>query len=261
MKILSSEWMKTKRTQTRWLVFPMPVVFAALMIWYYSVRINTPDIQISMFQAFFEVWAALAIPLGAGLLAGMMIHQEELAGSFNSFLGSKMSRRDLYLGKLSILFLLASASTLIVVLAFTAGAVFILNIKIAWPVFIAAAVMAMIGMFPLLVMNLWISLAWGMGASIGIGGGGVMIAVLMGTSLGDMVWPFVPWAWPVRLSMLPGAYLLYKPGMSYPPDIISSGFVLNEAIKGLIPAGLFFVVMLLGSIKWFESWEGRKVYE
>lgn len=260
MKILLSEWIKTKRTPLRWLVLLLPVVFAALMIWYFSIRISTPDIQIIMFQAFFEVWSALVIPLGAGLLSGMMIHQEELAGSFNGFLGSQLPRRDLYLGKFSILSLLASVGTLLAVLVFIVGAEF-MNLKIAWPVFMAAAIMAMIGMIPLLALNLWISLAWGMGASIGVGVGGLMIAALMGTSIGDMVWPFVPWSWPVRLSMLPGAYLLYEPGMAYPPDIISSGFVLNQMIKGLVPASLFFVVILLGGIKWFKSWEGRKVYE
>ncbi|MBA4603078.1 lantibiotic immunity ABC transporter MutG family permease subunit [Thermoactinomyces mirandus] len=261
MNLLSSEWLKTKRTPVRWFVFLIPVVFAALMIWYYSFRFIPANIQISMYRAFFEVWAALAIPLGTGLLSGMIIHQEELAGSFNGLLGSRLPRRDMYLGKLLFLFLLASASTLLAVLTFMAGAEFILEIRMAWPIFIAGAIMAIVGMTPLLVLNLWISLAWGMGASVGVGSFGLMMAALMVTNLGDQIWPWVPWAWPVRLSIFPGVYLWAEPGMKYPPQIISSGFVLDQAIKGLVPAILFFVVMLFGSLVWFKRWEGRKVYE
>jgi ABC-2 type transport system permease protein len=190
-----------------------------------------------------------------------MIHQEELAGNFNGFLGSKLPRRDLYLGKLIMLILLASASTFLAVLALLAGLSFILNIPVPWPIYIAAAIMAIIGTFPLLAFHLWISFAWGMGASIGIGGGGILIAALMATSLGNKIWQFVPWAWPVRLTGLAEAYLLYLPGMEYPPEIISSGFVVGQAIKGLVLAAIFFISLLAGGLIWFKMWEGRKIYD
>ncbi|SET14578.1 lantibiotic immunity ABC transporter MutG family permease subunit [Anaerobranca gottschalkii] len=259
MKILISEWIKTKRTPIRWLAFLTPVIFAALIIWYFSLKAIMIDIQISIFQVFFEAWTALVIPFGAGLISGLMIHQEELAGSCNGFLGSKLPRRDLYLGKLSILILLASASTLLAVLVLLLGLSFILNMYISWPIFIIAAIMAMIGTLPLLAFHLWISFAWGMGASIGIGGGGVLIAALMATSLGNKIWQFVPWAWPVRLAGLAGAYLLYLPGMKLPPEIISSGFIADQAIKGLIPTAVLFVSLLVGGLIWFKRWEGRKI--
>lgn len=259
MKIFISEWIKTKRTPIRWLTFFTPVIFVALIVWYFSLKAITLDTQVSIFQAFFEVWTALVIPLGAGLISGLMIHQEELAGSFNGFLGSKLPRRALYLGKLTMLILLTSASTLLALLALLAGLSFILNIPLSWPIFIIAALMAMIGTLPLLAFHLWISFAWGMGASIGIGGGGTLIAALMATSLGNKIWQYVPWAWPVRLTGLAGAYLLYLPGMKYPPEIISSGFIADQAIKGLIPAAVFFLVMLVGGLIWFKRWEGRKI--
>lgn len=261
MNTFISEWIKTKRTSVRWLTFLTPVIFATLITWYFSLKTITIETQVSIFQAFFEVWAALVVPLGAGLISGLMIHQEELAGSFNGFLGSKLPRRDLYLGKLAMLVVLASASTLLAVLVLLAGFSFILNIPLFWPIFIAGALMAMIGTLPLLVLHLWISFAWGMGASIGIGSGGVLIAALMVTSLGNKIWQYVPWAWPVRLSMLPGVYLLNLPGMKSPPEIISSGFIVNQTIKGLIPTAIFFLSLLAGGLIWFKNWEGRKIYD
>jgi len=259
MKILISEWLKAKRTPVRWISFLTPVVFTVLIVWYFSLRTITTDSQILIFEAFFEVWTALVIPLGAGLIPGIMIHQEELAGGFNGLLGSKLPRRNLYLGKITMLILLASISTLLAVLTYIAGLSFILNIYISWPAFIIAAIMAIIGTLPLLALHLWISFAWGMGASIGIGGGGILIAALMATSVGDKIWQFVPWAWPVRLSGLAGAYFLFLPDMKLPPEAINPGIIVNQAIKGLIPAALLFVILLTGGLIWFKKWEGRKI--
>jgi len=69
----------------------------------------------------------------------------------------------------------------------------------------------------------------------------------------------VPWAWPVRLSGLAGVYLLYLPDMKLPPEIISSGFIQKQAVKGIIPAVILFFVLLAGSLIWFNKWEGRKI--
>ncbi|MEZ0537889.1 lantibiotic immunity ABC transporter MutG family permease subunit [Caldicellulosiruptoraceae bacterium PP1] len=261
MKIFISEWIKTKRTPIRWLTFLTPLIFTALITWYFSLKTITIYTQISIFKAFFEVWTAMVIPLGVGLISGLMIHQEELAGSFNGFLGSKLPRRDLYLGKLVMLILLTSVSTLLAVLALLVELNFILNIHIFWSIFVIAAIVAIIGTIPLLAFHLWISFAWGIGASVGIGGGSILIAALMATGLGDKIWQFVPWAWPVRLSGLIGTYLLYLTGMKYPTEILSSGFIANQAIKGLIPAAIFFVSLLAGGLIWIERWEGRKIYD
>ncbi|GAB7388054.1 lantibiotic immunity ABC transporter MutG family permease subunit [Bacillaceae bacterium] len=242
MKLFASEWMKTKRTPVRWLPFFTPLVFAALILWYCSLRKTTEDLPIFIFQIFFEVWTALAIPLGAGLVSGLMIQQEELAGNFQPLLGSQWPRRNLYLGKLALLVFLAAASTMLAASALAAGAWLIFHAPIPWPAFIGAAVMALIGALPLLAFHLWISFAWGMGASIGIGVGGLLIAALMATGLGDRVWPWVPWAWPVRFAGLAGA----------------SSFIIAQAIQGMVPAAVFFAAMLSGGLIWFNRWEGRK---
>ncbi|CAB3391602.1 lantibiotic immunity ABC transporter MutG family permease subunit [Kyrpidia spormannii] len=261
MNLFRAEWLKTKRTPIRWLTFFTPFLFVALMMGYFSLKAQTANVQISIFEVFFETWTVLAIPLGAGILSGFMIHQEAFAGSFHGFLGSQWPRRHLFLGKFSILVFLASTSTFMATLALIVGFDFISGVAIAWPIFVMAAILAMIGTLPLLAFHYWISFAWGFGASIGIGGVGLLIAALMATGLGDQVWPFVPWAWPVRLSMLAGAYLLDLLGMDFPPEIVSSGFVIGQIIKGLIPAAVLFVIMLVGGMIWFNRWEGRTIHE
>lgn len=187
MNLFMCEWLKTRRTPLRWTVFLSPLIFSALILWYFSLRKTTLPVQIAIFEAFFEVWPALVIPAGAGLVSGLMVHQEGLAGNFGRLLGAGRPRRDLYLGKLAMLVFLVFTSTLLAVLALAAGIWFLFRETIAWPVFLGAAFMMMIGTLPLLAFHLWISFARGMGASIGIGGGGLLMASLMATSLGQTI--------------------------------------------------------------------------
>lgn len=254
MQILSAEWIKTKRTAIRWFSLLTPIICSVLIIWYYSLRTITTDTQISIFEAFFEVWTAIIIPITAGLLSGFMIHQEEMAGSFNGFLISKSSRLKLYLGKLIMLILLTTASILIAIVILVIGLNYAAHVSVSVPVFISAAIIAAVSAIPLLAFHLWISFAWGMGASIGIGGGGLLIAALMITNIGDKMWQYIPWAWPVRLSIFRGLYLVHLPD-----SVLNYG--IHQAIKGIISALVFFIIMLVGGLIWFKKWEGRKVYD
>ncbi len=52
--------------------------------------------------------------------------------------------------------------------------------------FLSAAGLVVIGTLPLLAIHLWVSFAWGMGASIGISIGGILMAAILGlTSVGE----------------------------------------------------------------------------
>lgn len=58
--------------------------------------------------------------------------------------------------------------------------------------------------------------------------------------------------------MLPGVYL---PGVKLPPPLESSGFFLNQSLKGIIPAAVFFTVMLLGGLgKVCQSRPPHRIY-
>jgi len=240
----------------------MPLVYAALIIGYFALRGIDKNTQISFFQGFFEVWTVCVIPLSIGILSGLIVHYEELAGNFNGLLSIKVARYRLYWSKFLLSVLIMTASTLIAAIMFVVGLDVFLDVPIAWPIFIAASILAILGTIPLLALHLWAGFIWGMGASIGISIGGFLMAALMGaTNLGDKIWQFIPWAWPVRLAILPGAYLQFTEDMQFPPEVISSGFVLNHLAMGLVASSLCFVTALIGGIIWFNRWEGRKSYD
>lgn len=257
-KLLSSEWLRTKRTAIRWLTFCMPVFFSLCAVAYLVGR--TGGTEEFAFEGFFTLWTVFIIPLGVGILAGFVVHEEEPAGNFNGFLCFAISRTKLYLGKFLLLLFCLTACTM------TAALILCIGMEIWMPagahiwLFMVAALLAIVGLLPLLAVHLGISFMCGMGASIGISMGGILMAALLGlTGPGSKVWPFVPWTWPIKLGMLPGSYFLKETVNASTSRIISE--TMHTAFIGLVAVVVGLGVSLIGGIIWFNRWEGRKGYE
>lgn len=100
----------------------------------------------------------------------------------------------------------------------------------------------------------------GMGASIGISIGGILMAAILGlTSVGAKVWAFVPWTWPVKLGMLPSAYFIKEAGTISTEAFYSK--VMQTASIEFIVVAIGLIIFLIGGVIWFKMWEGRKSYE
>jgi ABC-2 type transport system permease protein len=120
---------------------------------------------------------------------------------------------------------------------------------------LTASLLSLIGTLPILAIHLWISFAFGIGASVGVGILGILVAVLMGTTnLGNNIWYFLPWTYPVKMSMFPLALLAPSSQMIANKIIIQ--FILCISLSLVLS-----ILFLLFGIIWFEKWEGRKNVE
>lgn len=239
--LLAVEWVKLRRTPVKWLVFGLPVLFASLLVWYYSGRAVKPGTAAAVFEVFFETVTALALPVAVGLLAGLIVYQEEQAGGFSGFLGCRVSRSKLYMSKLLLLCGFAAAGLMLATGCLGIGLHVFTGIPVNWGVFGIAACMTFAAALPMLALHLWISFAWGMGTSVAVGGGGLLIAALMATSLGDKMWKYVLWGWPVHLFRV-GSYAL-KPEQY---NLETASRVAVEAAQGLGMSALAFIALLMG---------------
>lgn len=85
LRLLSSEWIKTKRTAIRMMVIITPIIYSLFMVWYFSHYRTSTFWQMKIYQGFFEVMA-VSLPIIISLLTGLMSYQEEKAGSFMNIL-------------------------------------------------------------------------------------------------------------------------------------------------------------------------------
>ncbi|WP_019537257.1 lantibiotic immunity ABC transporter MutG family permease subunit [Paenibacillus ginsengihumi] len=260
LRILRADWLMTKRTGYRWLVFGAPPLAAGILLWYFSGRSPAPGLANAMYDAFFQLVAA-ALPLAVGLLAGLIAMQEEQAGRFGALLGRQQPRALSFAGKLLMLALPVGCGIFAAALLTVFGMEALLGVAGAdASLFLTGAAYATAGSLALCALHLWLALAFGMGASAAVGGAGFLVAAIMGaTAIGDRIWMFIPWAWPVRLSLYPLVARL--PEFRQGPKAALLERYGQEVDGGLLlAAALFIIVSIFGTI-WFMRWEGRKAYE
>lgn len=248
MRLLYAEWLKTAHSALRWLVILVPVVIGAAIGWYIVGR---PWIAPrGAFSGFFSAWAALVMPLGIAVIAGVLAAEEEE----NSFTAMRLCVRPptmFYLAKLVLLVLMLALATALAV------GTFYLVLQLGGydsgaysACYGGAALTAWAAALPLVVLHLWLAMAKGLGASVGVGICGALVGALIGdTMLGDGIWQFVPWAWPLRLSLLTAVDPAQRLALAQPANIACA----IALISGIL--------LTVGSLWWFSRWEGRQSAE
>lgn len=260
-RILCAEWLKTKRTAIRWITFIIPVLYSVIFL-YYARLSHSETLQFQICKNFVQIWSMLIVPIGVGLVSSLLIYEEELAGEFNGFLGSVMPRCYVYLGKFIMTLFLSFVSFFIALIILLLGMKFVImpNEQIYLDVFIKAFLMVQIGTLTIIAIHLWISLAFGRGASIGLGGGGILIAAVIGYyGVGDKIWKLVPWTYSLRLSGYISTEIAQKQSDKSVLPLIN--VIQNDMHNGLSAALISFILLTFMGIMWFNKWEGRKIYD
>ncbi len=255
MGLLRAEWLKTRRTVLRFLVFVLPLLIGAVLGGYIAARswLISPS---GAFSGFFSGWGALVMPVAIAMVAGQLVHEEEQAGSFGGLLLCAKPRWQLYMSKFVMLVLAVVVATALAV------GMFCLVLWLGgfqhggFDVYAQAAVACILAAVPLAAFHLWLAFAAGLGVSVGVGMGGLLVAALIGgTLLGDKIWPFVPWAWPVRMAS--AAAIVRTPGI----DAAALAFFMERVHLACAVVVFSGILLIAGGLWWFSRWNGRHTSE
>lgn len=246
LRACRSEIGKGRRTASAALAALAPVGLVIVLAWYLasSGRLgDTADLALWLD----ELWAIVWLPCGLALLAGLLADQEAQAGDWRGLRVRPLPPALLYAAKLAVLALatLLGALGAQLLLALAAGA---LGRPAAAPgLLLAGALLPWLTALPLLAAYLWLAVARGIGATLGLGTLGLFFAALLGdTSMGNTSWGLVPWAWPVRLFKLIGLLLRDVP---LPADAAHTLALTSAASLGLTAA------LVAGGMVWFARRE------
>lgn len=161
-----------------------------------------------------------------------------------------------FASKLLLLLLLNVLSIGLAICLYLAGMKFVLHINdLPYFLFLKGGVWLIAGSIPLYMMSFFVGIKYGMGPSGLLGGAGLLMAALMNTGLGDVIWRFFPWAWSVRLSDFAGLLHFDKVKKEFLP------YVRYDMRFGEIMLYFSIVILCLAGLHWCRRWEGRRSYE
>ncbi|MFP4976105.1 lantibiotic immunity ABC transporter MutG family permease subunit [Paenibacillus sp. CN-4] len=258
MRVVRADWLMTKRSGYRWLIFSAPPLAAAVLLWYYSGRTVTSELSYSIYDTFFQL-IATALPLVISLLSGLLAQQEEQAGRFGGLLGRRQPRYVSYAGKLLMVAGPVIVGIYIAAILLAGGMQVVLGLEsVPFAMFLTGASYAVIGALTLCALQLLLAFAFGMGASVAAGGAGFLLGAIIGTTMiGDRFWMYIPWSWPARLSLSP---LLKRQAEEHGLQEMAYLLQTQNVLAFTLAILSFILVFLYGTI-WFGRWEGRKTYE
>lgn len=236
---IKADFIKLKRTPIVYIHILIPITGASLFLLYYSISSwDTSTKLITYIRTL-----SIIFPLLIGIITGIIVEQEEQAGSLQNMLMILKRKSTSYCSKLLVILALSVISIIIATFVFA----FIFK-SYSLVFYTKIAVTLFIGNIFLYILHLFISFRFGKGASIGLGIVGVLIAALMRTGLGDSIWEFAPWAWAIRLCDFIMLMELNQLGLNEMFLAVS---------KGILIIIISIFVSLIFSLSWFNRWEGR----
>lgn len=241
--IFKAENIKLHRSMLLYLHLIILVIFPLLMGVYYGSRKNltTPA---NMVDTFNTMWA-LITPLAISIVVSVVFDREEKAGNFQNWLTQPISKGKTIMGQLIYYWLLyvieVIGTNLIYYLVLTA--VYHVTGISFLKLFSLSIVFAVLGFLQYEFAEL-VSLKWNIGGSLILGFFGSVISMLGVTSLFDLVWPFIPWAWQSRLTVF------WR--LNIPAD-----YVKMATLSYLIPMILTVIFSWL-IFRYFNNWQGTK---
>lgn len=241
--IFKAENIKLHRSMLLYLHLIILVIFPLLMGVYYGSRKNltTPANMVDTFNTM----GALITPLAISIVVSVVFDREEKAGNFQNWLTQPISKGKTIMGQLIYYWLLyvieVIGTNLIYYLVLTAvyhvtGISFLKLLSLS-------IVFAVLGFLQYEFAEL-VSLKWNIGGSLILGFFGSVISMLGVTSLFDLVWPFIPWAWQSRLTVF------WR--LNIPAD-----YVKMATLSYLIPMILTVIFSWL-IFRYFNNWQGTK---
>lgn len=245
-RVLRADFLKMKGTIFYWIHVAMPIIGISIFLSYYSF---SKFDSINKVSGYIQV-LSIAFPLLISVVCSFVVEQEALAGNFKELLSTEYGRWKAFISKVCFLLICGFCSTILAVVGFAAGFHFLLG-QNEFPLslyFEVSLILFGCQIF-MYIFHLFLNFRFSKGVSIGIGITESLLAALMLTGLGDIVWKYTPCAWSMRLCSSFFAYRLN-------PD---SFHVLQvDTEMGVVMCICLTIIVFIMSLIWFSFYEGRK---
>ncbi|MCX2828985.1 multidrug ABC transporter permease [Bacillus pseudomycoides] len=245
-RVLRADFLKMKSTIFYWVHIVMPIIGIVLFLSYCSF--SKVD-SMNKISGYIQV-LSISFPLLISIVCSSVVEQEALAGNFKELLATEYGKRKAFISKVFFLLICGFCSTILAVFGFAAGIHFLLGQNELPLSFYFEISFVLFGcQIFIYLFHLFLSFRFSKGASIGIGITESLLAALMLTGLGEVIWKYIPCAWGMRLSNNFFAYRL-KPDSFHALQV--------DTQIGAVMCICLTIIAFIVSLIWFSFYEGRK---
>ena len=243
---IRSEFIKLHHTSILWLHLLIPLLGAAVFTLYFSLY---PTIANEQKMALVLELTATVFPIVISVICGMMATLEEKAAGFQAMLSDRNGRVIPYFNKLATAVLLGVTATTMLISMTLLGLSLISLDQVAYDRFVIAAMGMFIGSIPLYIIQMFLSIKWGLGSSVFVGIIGSLVSIMF-SNVETASWVYIPFAW----------------GMKIMQNLIKLNPLSINSFEGKFISELgiitiFSFIFLFVSFVWFQRWEQRKSFE
>lgn len=238
---LLAEFKKRKRSLFLLLHLGVPLVFPGALVMYFLSRNHSISSEAS-YVIFFEL-IGVGTPVIISIICGIVADSENEAGHFQNMLGIIQSKSISFMSQTAMLIFSYSAALFLTIFIYSLSLTFLVGVdEVSHTLYyLTGIIFTGTSVFQYGFYQV-IGYKYGIGISSLCGFGGLIIAALSLTAIGEKVWAFLPWAWANRFS-------------EYVTDIT---FVSDPM---LVIGGYSFLILTIGmivlSIVWINRWTGR----
>lgn len=246
--LVMAQWKKTKHTIIRPMIFCLPIMYSFLISFYctFTQAVSTEEKNI-----FFFLLLSIAVLFFSAIIVSFFIQLDKNASNFGNELRIGISRRKLISSKILFFVALILTVEFVALVVFTILEFFFqmdLVSVITMGLFLLTSIVFLL---PTILIYVFFAYRFNFTGTLMVSVVIVLSSILMGTTeLGNQLWRFLPWIWPVKIvsSILPNTLYL-------------TGDVQAKAIEILVQTLIFSVVVsaflfLLLNI-WYNQWEGK----
>ncbi|MBU5266217.1 lantibiotic immunity ABC transporter MutG family permease subunit [Virgibacillus proomii] len=247
-RCLLGEFKKRKRSLFLLLHLAIPFILSGTLAMYFLSRNDTISSEAS-YVIFFEL-IGVGTPVIISIICGMVADSENEASHFRNMLGVIQSKTISFISQTTMMIFSYSAAIFLTILTYTLALKFLVGVnEVHFTLYYLTGIIFIgTSTFQYFFYQV-IGYKYGIGISSICGFGGLIIAALSLTTIGDKVWGFLPWAWANRFSEYLRNFL----------KITDIKLVTNSMlITGVYYFFILTIGMIIMSIVWFNHWAGRK---
>lgn len=249
-----AEFIKNKHSVFLWMHIGIPIVFVAMLNFICFSRIGKLS-SLGLFATFFEM-IGLAFPLIIAVLCGLIVNREKKAGHYQMMLGKTPDKITTFISQLCMLLTMCLIAIFIAIISFIISTHWILHVNsINCFLFFKTGTLVFLSVSFLYTLHLTLGYRFGVGACSIVGFTGTIIAALASTGLGDYIWRFLPWVWPIRFSNFMIAFQ-FKGGGEMPMRYLY--YTQSEMNIGLVYMGIMTSCCIIFLWLFTSFWECRQ---